>query len=148
MSHCNVVYMTLHPISRYFLTEQTRSLIKYIVPVILEDGRLKGIEAVIDKDRAACMMGKTLGANGLMILTDVPGVAINHGKTNEKWIKSASSKQMHKLADQFPDGSMGPKVSSAIEFVESGGWAMIGSLNEKAGTMVTNDFGPDHLEYY
>ena len=41
------------------------------VPVILKDGRLIGIEAVIDKDGAACMIGKTLGAEGLMILTDV-----------------------------------------------------------------------------
>ena len=125
------------------------------IPVILEDGRLKGIEAVIDKDRAACMMGKTLGADGLMILTDVPSVAINHGKPDEKWIKSASPQQILQLSDHFPDGSMGPKVSSAIDFVQSGGWSMIGSLKEaskmldkKAGTIVTNEFGEDHLEFY
>lgn len=101
------------------------------------------------------MMGKSLGAQGLMILTDVPGVAINHGKPNEKWIKSASPKQMLQLVDEFPDGSMGPKVSSAIDFVESGGWAMIGSLKDaskmlskEAGTIVTSEFGEDHLEFY
>lgn len=125
------------------------------IPVVLEEGRLKGIEAVIDKDRAACMMGKTLGADGLMILTDVPSVAINHGKPDEKWIKSASPEQILQLSDHFPDGSMGPKVSSAIDFVQSGGWSMIGSLKEaskmldrNAGTVVTNDFGENHLEFY
>lgn len=125
------------------------------VPVILKDGRLTGIEAVIDKDRAACMIGKTLGAEGLMILTDVSSVAINYGREDEKWIKSASPQQMLKLADNFPDGSMGPKVSSAIDFVENGGWSMIGPLNEackmldkQAGTIITNEYGADHLEFY
>jgi carbamate kinase len=126
------------------------------IPVVLENNRLKGIEAVIDKDRAACMMGKTLGADGLMILTDVTSVAVNLGKPDEKWIKSASPQQMLALADSnFPDGSMGPKVSSAVDFVQNGGWSMIGSLKDaskmlekEAGTTVTNEFGEDHLEFY
>jgi carbamate kinase len=125
------------------------------IPVVFQDGRLKGIEAVIDKDRAACMMGKTLGADGLMILTDVHGVAINHGTADETWIKSASPQQMLALEDNFPDGSMGPKVSSAIDFVQNGGWSMIGSLKDaskmldkEAGTEVTNDHGEEHLEFY
>ena len=139
------------------------------IPVILENNeRLKGIEAVIDKDRAACMLGKTLEADGFMILTDVPGVAVNMGKPNQKWIRSVSPEMMLKLAmgddgrKNFPPGSMGPKVESAIEFVNSGGgcsgngrWSMIGSLKEatqmmkgEAGTIVTNDHGSDHLEYY
>ena len=122
-----------------------------------ENGRLTGVEAVIDKDRAACMMGKTLKADGLMILTDVPGVAVRHGTKEERWIKSASPGQLARLAkDHFPEGSMGPKVSSAIDFVQNyGGWSMIGSLkdscrmmNDEAGTVVTNEFGDDHLEFY
>ena len=50
---------------------------------------------------------------------------------------------------------MGPKVSSAIDFVENGGWSMIGPLNEackmldkQAGTIITNEYGADHLEFY
>eukprot|EP00970_Alexandrium_tamarense_P003390 scaffold530_cov193-Alexandrium_tamarense.AAC.18 len=135
------------------------------IPVILEDGRLKGIEAVIDKDRAACMLGKSLGADGLMILTDVPGVAVDFGKPTERFIRSASPERLKELSMNFPDGSMGPKVESAVDFTEGRNdkWSMIGSLKEatqmmnrnrikqdvnQAGTMITNDHGSDHLEYY
>lgn len=128
------------------------------IPVMLDpiSGRLNGIEAVIDKDRAACMLGKTLGADGLMILTDVEGVAVNKDKPDQKWIRSASPEAMLQLADSnFPPGSMGPKVASAVDFVQSGKWCRIGSLNDatsmlegKAGTKITNEYGPEHLEYY
>ena len=119
------------------------------------DGKLKGIEAVIDKDRAATMLGMALGAHGLMILTDVPAVAIDYDTPTQKWIKSVSPQRLGELMENFPDGSMGPKVSSAIEFTKSGGWCTIGSLKEadammarKSGTLVTNEHGPDHIEYY
>lgn len=138
------------------------------IPVVLDDGKLKGIEAVIDKDRAACMIGKTLDADGLMILTDVSGVAINFGTPDEKWIKSASPERMLELSRDvdgkanFPAGSMGPKVESAIDFVQGNNslektekWSMIGSLKEAtemmkgaAGTCITNKYGPEHLEFH
>jgi carbamate kinase len=59
------------------------------IPVVQDEltGKLKGIEAVIDKDRAACMMGVSLKANGLLILTDVPGVAKAYNTGQERWIK-------------------------------------------------------------
>jgi carbamate kinase len=119
------------------------------------DGKLKGVEAVIDKDRAATMLGMALGAHGLMILTDVPAVAINYDTPTQKWIKSVSPQRLDELMENFPDGSMGPKVSSAIEFTKFGGWCTIGSLKEanemmarEAGTLVTNEHGQDHIEYY
>lgn len=127
------------------------------IPVILDpvSGRLTGIEAVIDKDRAACMIGKTLSADVLMILTDVRGVAVNRGMPNEKWIRSASPEAMSQLSDNFPQGSMGPKVESAIDFVRSGKWCRIGSLKDatammkgETGTKITTEHGPDHLQYY
>jgi carbamate kinase len=119
------------------------------------DGKLKGVEAVIDKDRAATMLGMALGADGLMILTDVPAVAIDYKTPTQKWIKSVSPQRLDEMMENFPDGSMGPKVSSAIEFTKSGAWCTIGSLKEadlmmarKAGTLVTNEYGPDHTKYY
>ncbi len=138
------------------------------IPVVLDDGKLKGIEAVIDKDRAACMIGKTLDADGLMILTDVSGVAINFGTPGEKWIKSTSPECLLELSKNvdgkvnFPPGSMGPKVESAIDFVQNndsagkpGKWSMIGSLKDAdemikgaAGTRITNEYGPEHLEFH
>ncbi|KAL7554937.1 hypothetical protein ACHAWF_018657 [Thalassiosira exigua] len=115
------------------------------------------------------MFGKTLGADGLMILTDVPGVALNFGKPNQKFIRSASPERLLEFASDgvdgsanFPDGSMGPKAGSAIEFVQRDGsddnterWSMIGSLKDasgmllgEAGTRVTNKHGADHLGFY
>ena len=98
-----------------------------------------------------------LKADGLMILTDVPGVALDFGSDHPRWIKAASPSMLRSLGDHFPDGSMGPKIQSAIDFVEqsSGGWAAIGSLKEadkivagKAGTLVKNCGGEDFLEMY
>ena len=132
------------------------------IPVVRipdESGRLitRGVEAVIDKDRAATMLGLGVDAHGLMILTDVPGVATNFGdKAKQKWIKSVSPEKLQSMMKDFPAGSMGPKVESAIEFVtKSGGWCTIGSLMDadlmmkrEAGTLVTNEYGPDHIKYY
>jgi carbamate kinase len=92
------------------------------IPVVEDPnqtGRYTGIEAVIDKDRAAAMVGQQLGAQGLLILTDVSAVSINFGLSNERRIKRVSPFALKKLMDQghFPAGSMGPKVESAIHFV-------------------------------
>lgn len=106
------------------------------IPVIQDPttGHMQGIEAVIDKDRAAAMVGKTLGANGLLILTDVSGVATSFGSGEERWIRRASPQALTRLLAEhhFPAGSMGPKVESAIDFVQGTphGWAAIGSLAE------------------
>jgi len=126
------------------------------IPVLCsENNKLRGVEAVIDKDRAATMLGIGLGAQGLMILTDVSGVATDYKTPHEKWIKSISPDRLQELSSHFPDGSMGPKVSSGIEFAKAGGWCTIGSLKEadgmmkrEAGTLITCEHGDDHIEYY
>lgn len=118
--------------------------------------KMTGVEAVIDKDRAACMMGITLHAKGLLILTDVAGVATAFNTGQERWIKSISPGLLGNLKEQFADGSMGPKVESAIEFVQkTGGWAAIGSLNEAdqivagtAGTRIEDRDGKEYIEYH
>lgn len=128
------------------------------IPVIEDpqSGEIKGVEAVIDKDRAATMMGISLGADGLLILTDVSAVCTEYGKPSERHIKQASPKALGELMGHFPPGSMGPKVESAIEFVtKTGGWAAIGSLKEadsilagEAGTTVRGDLPEDSIEYF
>jgi len=128
------------------------------IPVVedVASGRIKGVNAVIDKDRAATMLGMTLNADGLLILTDVFAVATSFGTPRQRWIKCASPEQLNALMDNFPDGSMKPKVESCVAFVhQNGGWGAIGSLVEAnkvfsgdAGTFVTNEYGPDHIEYY
>lgn len=94
------------------------------VPVArTEDGQLHGVDAVVDKDRIARVLASALEAAVLVFVTGVPAVAIDFGTDDARDIEQMTAAQAEQwLADgQFPAGSMGPKVESAIEFVEAGG---------------------------
>lgn len=94
------------------------------VPVIEEpSGRLKGIEAVIDKDLTAALLARDLHADKLVILTDVDSVFLNFGKKNQRPIRKMTIREAerHLRRGQFPPGSMGPKIQAAIEFSRSSG---------------------------
>jgi carbamate kinase len=94
------------------------------VPVVeTEGGVLRGVEAVIDKDRASSVLAMQLKAEILIILTEVEKVALNFGKPDQKDLDLMTVEEAGAyLKDgQFPPGSMGPKIESAIEFLESGG---------------------------
>jgi carbamate kinase len=116
------------------------------IPIIEEDTQATGVEAVIDKDLAAQRLATLIGANILIILTDVEGAYINYGTTEQEMItKITSGKLRNYLREgQFREGSMAPKVEAAIRFVESGGEraiiAELGKLPEaldgKTGTHV------------
>lgn len=105
------------------------------IPVIKKDGKLKGVDAVIDKDFASCELAKELDADCLIILTAVEKAAINYGKENQKWLDDVKVEEMKMYVEegQFAPGSMKPKVEAAIEFAESkeGRYALI-TLLEKA----------------
>ena len=110
-----------------------------------EHGKLHGVEAVVDKDLTAALMAEQLGADALVIMTDVPAVCVNFGQPDQKEIHKASTKEIGEL--DFPAGSMGPKIDSCANFVENGGrFAAIGSLYDvenivegQAGTWITNE---------
>lgn len=117
------------------------------IPMVAsEEHGLEGVEAVIDKDLAAAMLASELEADGLVILTDVPGVAIDHGTDDERWLGEVTVGELrrHAADGQFRAGSMGPKVEAAIRFVEaSGSRAVIAALDDvteavagRAGTRV------------
>jgi len=116
------------------------------IPIIEEDGLAVGVEAVIDKDLGAQRLATLIGANILVILTDVEGAYINYGTPKQELIREASSGKLKNYLreGQFKEGSMAPKVEAAIRFVESGGEraiiAALGSLTEaleaKTGTQV------------
>jgi len=93
------------------------------IPVIEENGELKGVEAVIDKDLAGEKLAEVVNADIFMILTDVNGAAINYGKPNEKWLHKVTVDELRKYYEEghFKKGSMGPKVLAAMRFVEWGG---------------------------
>ena len=106
------------------------------VPVIERgDGSLEGIAAVIDKDLAACRLAQEMGADILMILTEVPAVAIHFGQPDQQDLGETTAAQLEQYATQgqFGAGSMLPKVQAAVEFAKSkpGRTALI-TLLEKA----------------
>jgi len=104
------------------------------IPVFkANDGTLKGVEAVIDKDRASSLLGKLLNADLLLILTAVEKVYLNFGKPNQREIDQLSTVEAKKYLDEghFPKGSMGPKIEAAIDFVEATGRECIITSMEK-----------------
>jgi carbamate kinase len=93
------------------------------VPVISVGGALRGVEAVIDKDRASALLATELGVNRFMISTDTDYVYLNYRKAGQSPLKRVSAAEMKRHLDDghFPPGNMGPKVESVLRFLESGG---------------------------
>lgn len=93
------------------------------IPVVREGGDLRGVEAVIDKDRATALVASAVGAEEFIILTDVETVYTGFGTPEQEPIRTATVAELRELLDagEFAEGSMKPKVEAAIEFVESTG---------------------------
>ncbi len=117
------------------------------VPVIVGDGgSLKGVVAVVDKDLTAQIFASDIGAEVLLMLTDVEKVSLNYGKPGQIDLDemTTSEAQQYLREGHFAPGSMGPKVEAAVKFVEAGGEkAVISSLESgrkalkgKAGTTI------------
>jgi carbamate kinase len=108
------------------------------------DGKLHGVEAVIDKDRASGLLAQQLEADFYIMATDVDAVAIHWGTPQEKRVHRASPRAL--AGFDFAAGSMGPKVEAACEFAQrTGKTAAIGALGDigkildgTAGTLVSN----------
>jgi len=117
------------------------------IPVIKTPEGLKGVEAVIDKDLASALLATKLGAERLIILTQVDKVYINYGKPNQQPLEKVTLEAIKQYYQEghFPSGSMGPKIKAAIKFLERGGnEVVISSLDEadkavwgQAGTIIT-----------
>ena len=114
------------------------------IPTIYnKDGKLEGVEVVIDKDRASSLLAFELEADVLIMATDTEGVFHDWGTKNQKLISKTTPEQIKKY--DFDKGSMGPKVEAACSFVErSGQRAVIGSVKDikemvdgSAGTQFT-----------
>ena len=93
------------------------------VPVVRDAGRLRGVEAVVDKDRVARLLASALGAELLVLVTGVTAVALDFGTVDERQVDEMTVDEARRYLDdgQFPAGSMGPKIESAMEFVAAGG---------------------------
>ncbi len=110
------------------------------IPVVVgDDGGLRGVEAVIDKDLSAALLARLLAADFLLLLTDVQTVERGWGTAEAEPIRRAAPHELREL--RFAAGSMGPKVEAACRFVEvTGGRAAIGAL-EDAAAIVRGEAG-------
>ncbi|MCH8874195.1 carbamate kinase, partial [candidate division KSB1 bacterium] len=104
------------------------------IPVYVEkDGTYEGVDAVIDKDLAAAILARNIKAEELYILTAVEKVALNFRKPDEIQLDKMTVQQARQYLEdgQFPEGSMGPKIQAAINFIEEGGKEVVISSIEK-----------------
>ena len=114
------------------------------VPVVEHAGRLRGVDAVVDKDRTAGLLARAVGADQLMILTEADRVQVGFGTPAARGLDQVSVTEARRLlaAGEFPEGSMGPKVQACCDFLDAGGdravIAALGSAGEalagRAGT--------------
>jgi carbamate kinase len=113
------------------------------IPVAWENGRLAGVEGVIDKDLASCLLAKQIRAHKLIIVTSVDKVAIAYRKPEQQWISNLTLEcaRRHLQAGEFPAGSMGPKIQAAIDFIENGGEECIITSTEKVSEAVEGKDG-------
>jgi carbamate kinase len=95
------------------------------IPVVRDDdGSLRGVPAVIDKDLAGALLASTIGAELLLISTAVERVALNFGTPQQEWVDGltlAEAKRYLAEGVHFAAGSMGPKIQAVVAFLERGG---------------------------
>jgi carbamate kinase len=94
------------------------------IPVVREpDGRLRGVEAVIDKDLTAALLGAALECHVLVIATDVDHASVGFGTPDQRDLGRVTLTELRGLAEagEFESGSMGPKVEAVSRFVAAGG---------------------------
>lgn len=119
------------------------------VPVVTTDAGLKGVPAVIDKDRSSSLLAANIAADQLIILTAVDDVYVNYGNSDQQSLRTLSSQDAQRYIDegQFAPGSMLPKIEACLDFVASGAGrtALITSLDHlddalagKVGTLMTD----------
>ena len=117
------------------------------IPVVARDGRLDGVDAVIDKDFASALLATALAARRLVVLTDVPALLRGYGTAAEEEVRSLTPDEADDLLPELAEGSMRPKVEACARFVrESRGEALICSaaglsdaLEGKSGTRIAGE---------
>src|ERR1022692_315741 len=93
------------------------------IPVVWRNGRLQGVEAVIDKDRASALLASRLGVDLFVISTDTDFVYLDYKKPTQRPLRRAAAAELDEFAKagHFPPGSMGPKIESVLRFLREGG---------------------------
>jgi carbamate kinase len=105
------------------------------IPVVNRNGYLKGVDAVIDKDRASALLAQRVGADRLVILTEVPCIYRRYRKSNQEPIRELSAAEAESLLPELPEGSMRPKLEAAVAFARTGGETLITSSEALADAL-------------
>ncbi len=105
------------------------------IPVVRRGGRLSGVDAVIDKDRASALLARELEAERLIIITEVPAVYRNFGAEDQQEIRELSRSDAEALLLQLAEGSMRPKIESALVFA---GETLITNIDSVEGLLAGN----------
>jgi carbamate kinase len=113
------------------------------VPVVWKNGRMQGVEAVIDKDRISAWLASRLGADLFVISTDTDYVYLDYKKPNQRPLRRVEAAQLEKFAraGHFPPGNMGPKIESVLRFLHNGGKEAIITSCENLGQAVAGSTG-------
>jgi len=116
------------------------------IPVVRDNGSVKGAEAVVDKDRVSCLLAATLKIGTFVMVTDIDCAYLNFGRLDQQPIRTLTLETAldYLAAGQFGEGSMKPKIESAVEFIGRGGRETIitdiqhleASLDGRAGTRI------------
>ncbi len=124
------------------------------IPVVREsDGSLRGVEAVIDKDLAAVVLARAVGADVLVIATDVENAIVGYGTPEARPIGRTTPTELAALAAEghFASGSMGPKVEAVRQFVAEGGSLAVITTLDRIDEAVLGEVGtavlPDHDDH-
>ena len=115
------------------------------VPVVDLGGELRGVDAVVDKDRSAAKLALLVGADLLLILTEVEVVQRGFGTPDATPLRHLTAAEARKLlaSGEFPEGSMGPKVDAACDFVENGGPRSVITSLAKAADALRGEAGTE-----
>jgi carbamate kinase len=126
------------------------------IPLVSRDGQWTAVDAVVDKDRSSALLAAQTGVDTMVLVTAVDEVCVDFGQPSERPLRTVSADEMraHLAAGQFPAGSMGPKVESALRFVEAGGHRSIitslerlpDALVDKAGTHINGRPEPERAQ--
>jgi len=114
------------------------------IPVVMRPDRsLVGVEAVIDKDRVSSMLASALGVDLFLISTDVERVYLNYKTPHQRGLCRVSAAEMRRYCQEghFPDGSMGPKIESALRFLQEGGREVIITSCDKLNESINGNSG-------
>jgi carbamate kinase len=103
------------------------------VPVVRNDDRLTGVEAVVDKDLASALLATRLHVDLLVLSTDVDRIYLDFGKAKARGLDGVTAAELRRYAaaGHFPPGTMGPKVEAALRFVNAGGREAIVTSNDR-----------------